>query len=80
MNKINAEKIIKDEKLMHFNWFNNHKIYPNEVNIGKVNSEWSVFTTDERASKISEVLYKNESDALIDFIKRLRADKVLNSL
>ena len=80
MNKNDAEKIIKDEKLMHYNWFNDHEVYSKEVNIQKIDEGWSVFTADERGSKISEVIYKNESDALINFIKRLRADKILNNL
>ncbi len=40
---------------------------------------WAVCATDERASKItgSEKTFNNESDALDNFIKRLRA---LNAL
>ncbi|GMQ55968.1 hypothetical protein AN1V17_03600 [Vallitalea sediminicola] len=75
-----VKKIILVEQLINYNWFGDHDIYPNEVCIRKVNDDWSVFTSDERCSQISDVLYQNESEALQDFLQRLRADKVLRSL
>jgi Immunity protein 59 len=73
-------KIIDKEKLRSFNWFGDHNIRPNEVVIRKVSTKWSVYTTDERESAISEHIYDSESDALEDFIKRLRANKILSEL
>ncbi|KYC62409.1 hypothetical protein B4100_1880 [Heyndrickxia coagulans] len=35
----------------------------------------TVFTYNERTSKAGEKMYNNESDALEEFIKRLREDK-----
>lgn len=75
-----ALKIIDNEKLRNFNWFGDHSIRPNEVVIRKVSTKWSVYTTDERESVISEYVYDSESDALEDFIERLRADKILSEL
>ena len=80
MTKDEALKIIEDEKLRNFNWFGDHDLRANEVVINKVSAGWSVYTADERASVISEVVYDYESEALEDFIERLRADKILREL
>jgi hypothetical protein len=49
----------------------------NEVGICEEKGLWKVYATDERASIFtgSEVIFENESDALDNFIKRLRAAK-----
>ncbi|MGF7046922.1 hypothetical protein J2T13_001424 [Paenibacillus sp. DS2015] len=73
-------KIIGNEKLKNFNWYGDHALRANEVVIREVSTRWSVYTADERESVISEVVYDSESDALEDFIKRLRADKILSEL
>lgn len=74
-----AKKIIKEEGLRHYNWYNDHPIRENEVGIKKNDNQWVVYVTDERASIItgSEVFFNNESDALDNFIKRLRTEKLL---
>ena len=49
--------------------------------IKKSSGKWSVYATDERASKIisGETIFDNEEDALDNFIRRLRAlNKVRN--
>jgi len=78
--KEEALRIIEDEKLRHFNWFSDHENRADEIVIRKYSTKWSVYTADERASAISEVLYDTESEALEDFIERLRADKMLREL
>ncbi len=78
MTEREAIKIIKEENLKNYNWFENHDLRPNEVEIVKLEEVWTVATADERATRISEISYNNESEALDDFIERLRADKVLN--
>ena len=82
MNKNQALKIIKEENLKGYNMYEDRYNYENEVVIKKYEDKWSVYVTDERASKIinSEDLYQNEDEALVDFIERLRADKVLREL
>ncbi len=80
MNRNDAKLIIESEGLKHYNLYDNHGIYPNEVSISMKNDKLVVFTSDERKCKISEIEYDNENDALNDFIERLRADKILNSL
>jgi len=80
MTRNEAVIIIKTENLKHYNWFNDHNIYPSEVSITLRDNVWGVFTSDERACRISEISYDNESDALLDFIERLRADKMLDNL
>ena len=54
----------------------------NEVVILKQSGKWIVYVTDERASKITNSVdeYTTESEALDDFIERLRADKILREL
>ena len=46
------------------------------------NEKWIVYVTDERASKITNSVdkYNTETEAIEDFIERLRADKVLCEL
>lgn len=78
MKEHEAIQIIDEENLKNFNWFEHHDLRPNEVEIVKRVDFWTVATTDERANRISEISYNNESEALDDFIERLRADKVLN--
>ena len=73
-------KIIESEKLKNFNWYGDHASRADEVVIREVAAKWSVYTADERASAISEVVYDSESEALEDFIERLRADKILSEL
>lgn len=78
MTELEAIKIIQEEDLRDFNWFNNHDFRPNEVEIVKLEGVWTVATTDEKAARISQVSYVTESEALDDFIERSRADKLLN--
>lgn len=78
MTEREAIQIIKDENLKNYNWFDNHELQPNEVEITKRENVWTVATADERTTRISKMSYKSESEALNDFIERLRADKVLN--
>ncbi|SBV99479.1 conserved hypothetical protein [uncultured Eubacteriales bacterium] len=78
MTEREAIQIIKDEDLKNYNWFDNHEVQPNEVEITKRENVWIVATADERKTRISTISYKSESEALNDFIERLRADKVLN--
>ncbi len=73
-----AIQIIEDENLKNYNWFDNHELQPNEVEITKHENVWNVATADERKTRISKMSYESESEALNDFIERLRADKVLN--
>ena len=53
-----------------------------EVVLKKENEKWIVYVTDERASKITNSVdkYNTETEAIEDFIERLRADKVLCEL
>lgn len=78
MTEREAIQIIKDEDLKNYNWFDNHEVQPNEVEITKRENVWIVATADERKTRISTISYKSENEALNDFIERLRADKVLN--
>lgn len=80
MTEREAIQIIEDENLKNYNWFDDHERQPNEVEITKRGSGWTVATADERTTQISKMSYKSESEALNDFIERLRADKVLRNL
>ena len=75
-----VNKIIKDEGLRHFNLYNEHSLKENEAGIRKSNNnQWEVYVTDERASIVQGSIteFNNESDALNNFIKRLRTEKIL---
>ena len=77
MTKEEALQIIKDEGLIEYNWFEDHKNGSDEVGIKKAGDKWEVYTTDERAWASPESVWKydSESEALEDFIDRLRAGK-----
>lgn len=79
MTEQEAKEIIVEENLRRFNWFDEHPIRENEVGIKLEGNEWIVYVTDERASIItgSVTNFISKSDALINFIKRLRTEKIL---
>lgn len=77
-----ARKIIQKEGLQSYNLCEKRENRENEVVIKKENETWIVYVTDERASKITNSVdkYNTETEAIEDFIERLRADKVLREL
>lgn len=75
-----AKKIIKNEGLQCFNFYNEHPLKENEVGIRIGNDKhWEVYVTDEKASVVQDsiTVFDNESNALDNFIKRLRTEKIL---
>lgn len=83
MKRKDAERIIHAEKLISYNFFEDRNDASDEMVIKKVSNKWSVYATDERASKIisGEVIYDDEETALDNFIRRLRAmNKVRDSI
>lgn len=74
--------IIEEEQLKNYNIGEERYGKENEVGIRKENGFWKVYATDERASIVmgSESIFENESDAWENFVKRLRADKVLRGI
>lgn len=73
MTKIEALSIIREESLEFYNWFDSENISASKVCIDSISGKWTVFTTDERINKITELTFDDESDALEEFMKRLRA-------
>lgn len=82
MERCKAIEIIQKEELINFNMFEKRDNKENEVVILEQSGKWIVYVTDERASKITNSVdeYTTESEALDDFIDRLRADKILREL
>lgn len=80
MTKEQALIIIKNEQLKNYNMGEGRSHRENEVGIHRENGLWKVYATDERASIISgsESTFETESVAWDNFVKRLRADKVLS--
>lgn len=74
MTKDEAIEIIRNEKLDDSSFFSD-VVNINEIGIKKIGNQWEVYTTDERAYKDSCEYYMFESEALDDYIERLRADK-----
>lgn len=73
-----AKEIIKSENLNGKNLFNTDHLHEDEVAIEKTSdNKYIVFMTEERKVRIGVVEFTSESDALIDYIERLRADKEL---
>lgn len=79
MNRIEAQRILSNEKLKYYNWFNEHEIRPNEVVIFQKDGKWITCAADERACIVesSYSYYNNEEDALDNFIKLVRLEKIL---
>lgn len=82
MERERAIEIIQKEELINFNMFEKRDNKENEVVILEQSGKWTVYVTDERASKITNSVdeYTTENEALDDFIHRLRADKILREL
>lgn len=74
-----CRKIINDEQLINYNWFDEHEFKPNEVCIRKVKEKYVVFVTSERCSPMEDSIdeFIDESKALQSYIYRLRAAKRL---
>ncbi|MFU0791368.1 Imm59 family immunity protein [Virgibacillus proomii] len=75
MNLEEAKKIIENEKLENYVMFSDGLNKPNKVVIQEAKNNWKVFTNDERAVVTAEKCYSSLSEALDDFIERLRGDK-----
>lgn len=82
MNRQQAEQIIAEESLQGYRFFENRPYRPDEVVIEEKDGIWSVYVISERAAKMPDTVdeYSSESEALADFIDRLRADKILREL
>ncbi|PGL67848.1 hypothetical protein [Bacillus sp. AFS055030] len=79
MTRDEAKRILSEEGLKYYNWFYQKDIGPNVVLIYKEDTKWVVCATDERASIVETSIahYGNEEEALDDFIKRVRLEKIL---
>ena len=75
MTRESVKRIISEEGLTGYRFFESGMNAENEIVIVKDSRQWIVYATDERASKVngSEKTFDNESDALVNFVKRLRA-------
>jgi hypothetical protein len=69
------KKVIDEECLRGYNFFENRANAENEIVIAKDSEQYIVYATDERASKMSgsERRFDNEVEALENFLTRLRA-------
>ena len=69
------KKVIDEECLRGYNFFENRANAENEIVIAKDSEQYIVYATDERASKMSgsEKRFDNEVEALENFLTRLRA-------
>ena len=74
-----ARKIIPEARLPGSPFCAERENRENEVVLKKENEKWIVYVTDERASKITNSVdkYNTETEAIEDFIERLRADKAI---
>ena len=79
MTRESVKRIISEEGLTGYRFFESGMNAENEIVIVKDSRQWIVYATDERACKVtgSDQTFDNEEDALDNFLKRLRA---LNAL
>lgn len=68
-----VREILTAEHLGHFNWFEDRYPQAEEAGIVAQGGGWRVYLTDERAYSRYEKLYADEGEALVDFLKRVRA-------
>ena len=83
MTRAEAMEIIKKENLNYYNFFEDRYHEEDELGIQKIGeNKWVVYATTERAGILagSEAFFETESDALEDFIDRLRAGKELEEM
>ena len=75
MTSESVKRIISDEGLTGYRFFESGMNAENEIVIVKDSRQWIVYATDERACKVtgSDQTFNNEEDALDNFLKRLRA-------
>lgn len=79
MTRNDVLKIIRDENLHNYNFYETRYNKEDEVGIKAENGYWVVYATDERASTVtgSEKRFDDEEKALENFVKRLRASEFL---
>jgi hypothetical protein len=79
MNRNEAFRILENEGLKYYKWFDKHGIKPNQVIIYEEDNKWVVCAADERAciADTSYSYYDDENKALDDFIERVRLEKIL---
>lgn len=67
-------EIIKNENLKSYNMDESESLKENQIVLRVVNDEWHVFVTSEKAGLVTGSLctYKNENDALENFLGRIR--------
>jgi len=75
MTKEEVLKIIEDERLTKYNWFEYPKLREDETVIFQKDNKWCVCVTSERAGIMfgTDFYYDTESEALERFLFRLRA-------
>lgn len=74
MKREEVKKIIEDEQLISYSFFEDRGDASDEMVIKNISGKYVVYATNERASKISsgESIFETENDALDNFIRRLR--------
>lgn len=70
-----ALAIIKNESLDATNFFNIDRLHFESTVIAKDTDVWEVYIYGERGQKEGLKLYDNESEALDDYVERLRTWK-----
>lgn len=82
MTREEAKRIIEEEGLQGYNLFENRPNEEEEVGICQKGGRWIVYVTTERAGIAagSECVFDNESDALENFIKRIRLGKEIEEI
>jgi len=79
MTKEEAIRIIENEGFKRYNWFEEHLLREDEVGISYDADHWIVYVTNEKYGIVTGSIteFKNENDALDNFIKRLRTENIL---
>lgn len=75
MTEQEALEIIQNENLDGTNFFSTNRLHFESTVIMKVDNSWEVYIYGEKGGKEGFVSYDNESEALVDYLERLRAWK-----
>ena len=75
MKRNDVVEILNKEQLIFYNFFEDRDDASDEMVIKSISGKYVVYATNERAAKVAEGEreFDNESEALENFVRRLRA-------
>ncbi|MBC6310958.1 hypothetical protein HCJ66_15585 [Listeria sp. FSL L7-1582] len=73
MTREEAKRILEENKLSNYIWFNESMYEPNYVGITENGNGYEVYATSERGTPSGIKVFTSEADALTNFISRVES-------